>query len=45
MLTGNLRNMNQAIFDFVNVSNKAKRILELYQLIEKTHNKSLERNI
>jgi len=45
MLSGNLRSMNQAIFDFVNVSNKAKRILELYQLIEKTHNKSLERNI
>ncbi len=45
MLSGNLRSMNQTIFDFANVSNKAKRILELYQLIEKTHNKSLERNI
>jgi len=45
ILSGDLQSIQQAIFDFVYVSDKAKRTIELYQLIEKTHNKSLERNI
>ena len=45
MLSGNLQSMQQAVFNFANVSNQAKRVLELYRLIEETHNKSLERNI
>ncbi len=45
MLSGNLQSMQQAVFNFANVSNQAKRAIELYRLIEETHNKSLERNI
>ena len=44
MLSGDLQSIQKAIFDFISVSNEAKRTIKLYQLIEKTQNKALWEN-